>query len=223
MIETPHRTIELMLPSQGGELEALLMLPENERYPTAAIICHPHPLYGGSMHSKVVVTASHAFLDMGIPSLRFNFRGVGKSSGKYDNGIGELEDVRAAMGYMAEKGEKLIIAGHSFGAWMGMKAGCEDPRVKLMIGIGTPVNFVNMDFLRDCLKPRLFVHGTVDRLISVEKVEELCAALPEPKKLVKIEDADHFFTGKLKELSEIVKSLIEEYDNPQSSRMLRRP
>ncbi len=223
MMETPHRTIELMLPSQGGELEALLMLPENERYPTAAIICHPHPLYGGSMHSKVVVTASHAFLDMGIPSLRFNFRGVGKSSGKYDNGIGELEDVRAAMGYMAEKGEKLIIAGHSFGAWMGMKAGCEDPRVKLMIGIGTPVNFVNMDFLRDCLKPRLFVHGTVDRLISVEKVEELCAALPEPKKLVKIEDADHFFTGKLKELSEIVKSLIEEYDNPQSSRMLRRP
>ncbi len=223
MMETPHRTIELMLPSQGVELEALLMLPENERYPTAAIICHPHPLYGGSMHSKVVVTASHAFLDMGIPSLRFNFRGVGKSSGKYDNGIGELEDVRAAMGYMAEKGEKLIIAGHSFGAWMGMKAGCEDPRVKLMIGIGTPVNFVNMDFLRDCLKPRLFVHGTVDRLISVEKVEELCAALPEPKKLVKIEDADHFFTGKLKELSETVKSLTEEYDNPQSSRMLRRP
>lgn len=223
MMETPHRTIELMLPSQGVELEALLMLPENERYPTVAIICHPHPLYGGSMHSKVVVTASHAFLDMGIPSLRFNFRGVGKSSGKYDNGIGELEDVRAAMGYMAEKGEKLIIAGHSFGAWMGMKAGCEDPRVKLMIGIGTPVNFVNMDFLRDCLKPRLFVHGTVDRLISVEKVEELCAALPEPKKLVKIEDADHFFTGKLKELSEIVKSLTEEYDNPQSSRMLRRP
>ncbi len=223
MMETPHRTIEFMLPSQGGELEALLMLPENERYPTAAIICHPHPLYGGSMHSKVVVTASHAFLDMGIPSLRFNFRGVGKSSGKYDNGIGELEDVRAAMGYMAEKGEKLIIAGHSFGAWMGMKAGCEDPRVKLMIGIGTPVNFVNMDFLRDCLKPRLFIHGTVDRLISVEKVEELCAVLPEPKKLVKIEDADHFFTGKLKELSEIVKSLTEEYDNPQSSRMLRRP
>lgn len=223
MMETPHRTIELMLPSQGVELEALLMLPENERYPTVAIICHPHPLYGGSMHSKVVVTASHAFLDMGIPSLRFNFRGVGKSSGKYDNGIGELEDVRAAMGYMAEKGEKLIIAGHSFGAWMGMKAGCEDPRVKLMIGIGTPVNFVNMDFLRDCLKPRLFVHGTVDRLISVEKVEELCAALPEPKKLVKIEDADHFFTGKLKELSETVKSLTEEYDNPQSSRMLRRP
>lgn len=222
-METPHRTIEFMLPSQGGELEALLMLPENERYPTAAIICHPHPLYGGSMHSKVVVTASHAFLDMGIPSLRFNFRGVGKSSGKYDNGIGELEDVRAAMGYMAEKGEKLIIAGHSFGAWMGMKAGCEDPRVKLMIGIGTPVNFVNMDFLRDCLKPRLFIHGTVDRLISVEKVEELCAVLPEPKKLVKIEDADHFFTGKLKELSEIVKSLTEEYDNPQSSRMLRRP
>jgi alpha/beta superfamily hydrolase len=223
MMETPHRTIELMLPSEGVELEALLMLPENERYPTAAIICHPHPLYGGSMHSKVVVTASHAFLDMGIPSLRFNFRGVGKSSGKYDNGIGELEDVRAAMGYMAEKAEKLIIAGHSFGAWMGMKAGCEDPRVKLMIGIGTPVNFVNMDFLRDCLKPRLFVHGTVDRLISVEKVEELCAALPEPKKLVKIEDADHFFTGKLKELSETVKSLTEEYDNPQSSRMLRRP
>ncbi len=223
MMETPHRTIELMLPSQGVELEALLMLPENERYPTVAVICHPHPLYGGSMHNKVVVTASHAFLDMGIPSLRFNFRGVEKSSGKYDNGIGELEDVRAAMGYMAEKGEKLIIAGHSFGAWMGMKAGYEDPRVKLMIGIGTPVNFVNMDFLRDCLKPRLFVHGTVDRLISVEKVEELCAALPEPKKLVKIEDADHFFTGKLKELSETVKSLTLEYDNPQSSRMLRRP
>ncbi len=211
MIESPHTTIELMLPSRAGELEALLMLPENKRYPAAAIICHPHPLYGGSMHSKVVVTASHAFLEMGIPSLRFNFRGVGKSSGKYDSGIGELEDVRTAIVYMAEKGERLLVAGHSFGAWMGMKAGCEDPRVKMMIGIGTPVNFVDMDFLRDCPKPKLFVHGTLDQLIPVEKVEELCAALPEPEKLVKIEDADHFFTGKLDELSGIIRSLTEEY------------
>jgi alpha/beta superfamily hydrolase len=213
MIETPHTTRDFMLPSSAGVLEAELMLPvpEREKYPAAAIICHPHPLYGGSMHGKVVVAMSHAFLSLGLPALRFNFRGVGKSSGKYDNGRGEQDDAMASLEYMKDWGDGLIIAGHSFGAWMSMKAGCEDPRVTMVIGAGTPVNLVNMTFVRDCMKPRYFIHGTRDQLIPMEKVEELYSSLSEPKKLIKMDGADHFFTGKLDELSEIVKSLTKEY------------
>ncbi len=212
-IEPSHKTIELMLPSRAGELEALLTLPvpEPAEDTPAAVICHPHPLYGGSMHTKVVVTASHAFLDLGMPSLRFNFRGVGRSSGKYDEGRGEKDDVRAAINYMAGKYRKLVVAGHSFGAWAGMKAGCEDKSVQMVIGIGTPVNFVDMSFLRDCQKPKIFIHGLLDTLIPVEKVEGFYSGLPEPKNLVKIEGADHFFTGKLDELAGVVHGLAEEY------------
>ncbi|VVB88673.1 Serine aminopeptidase, S33 [uncultured archaeon] len=212
-MEPSHRTVELMIPSPAGKLEALLTLPlpELKKYENAAVICHPHPLYGGSMNSKVVVTASHALLELGLPSLRFNFRGVGRSSGKYDRGVGEVEDIRAAINYMTGMGEKILVAGHSFGAWTGMKAGCRDVRVKIVIGIGTPVNFADMKFLMDCPKPKLFIHGTLDELIPIGKIEELYSELPEPKKIVKIENADHLFTGKLDELSETLISLIKEY------------
>ncbi len=186
------------------------MLPEQLNRSAAAVICHPHPLYGGSMNSKVVVTVSHAFLSMGIPSLRFNFRGVGRSSGKYDNGAGEQDDVRTAINYMAQRHENIIIAGHSFGARVGMKTGCEDRRVQLVIGIGTPVNSVDMSFLVDCPKPKFFIHGTLDKLIPIEKVEELYSALPQPKKLIRIEGADHFFTGRLGELSEAVRYAVSQ-------------
>lgn len=211
MTEKPHKIIEFMLPSPAGELEALLMLPEVEEHAVAAIICHPHPLYGGSMHTKVAVTASHAFLDAGIPSLRFNFRGVGKSSGRYDHGRGELDDIRAAIGYMAQRYERLIVAGHSFGAWTGMKAGCGDGRVQVVIGIGTPAGLVDTDFLLGCTKPKIFIHGTLDKLIPVEKVEKLYSTLPEPKDLNTIDGADHFFTGRLDELADAVREMTEKY------------
>lgn len=208
-----HKTVELILPSLAGKLEAILTLPvpEPRQYKAVAVVCHPHPLYGGTMHGKVVVTASHAFLDLGIPSLRFNFRGVGKSSGRYDNGRGETDDVRAAIDYAASMSEKIIIAGHSFGAWVGMKAGCSDERVKLLIGIGMPAGFGDMDFLRECPRPKLFIHGMVDALILIGKIEKLWQGIPEPKKLVKIEGADHFFTGKLGELAFAVQALTGEY------------
>ena len=210
-MEKAHKTVEVSLPSPSGILEAVLMLPvpESSNYEAAAVVCHPHPLYGGSMNSKVVVTAAHAILEMGIPSLRFNFRGVGRSSGKYDRGIGEQDDVRAAVTYMAGKAEKIIVIGHSFGALAGMRAGCGDARVRMMIGIGTPV--ADMSFLMDCTKPEFFIHGMLDELIPVEEVVTLCGNLPEPKRLIKVEGADHLFTGKLGEVSEAVKNLVREY------------
>jgi alpha/beta superfamily hydrolase len=112
---------------------------------------------------------------------------------------------------MTGKYKRLAVAGHSFGAWAGMKAGCEDESVQMVIGIGTPVNFVDMVFLRDCQKPKIFIHGALDTLIPVEKVEGIYSELPEPKKLVKIEGADHFFTGRLDELAGMVRGLIEGY------------
>ncbi len=208
-----HKTVELSLHSPAGGLEAILTLPfpEHAFYPAVAVVCHSHPLYGSTIHGKVVVTASHAFLDLGIPSLRFNFRGVGKSSGKYDNGRGETDDVMAAIEYAAAISEKIIIAGHSFGAWVGMKAGCRDKRVKMLVGIGTPAGFGDMDFLKECQKPRIFIHGTLDALIPIGKIEKLCREIPEPKRLVKIEGADHLFTGKLDELASAVQKLTGEY------------
>ncbi len=207
MLLENHKTVEILLPSPAGTLEALLEIPDHAECDKAAVICHPHPLYGGSMHGKVVVTAAHAFLDLGIPSLRFNFRGVGKSSGKYDGGIGEQDDVKAAVDYFPGKVEGIIIAGHSFGAWVGMKAGCIDRRVKMLIGIGMPV----VDFFPGCPKPKILIHGTRDELIPLENVEEFHRMLPEPKKLIKIEGADHFFTGKLKILKEAVRDATEAY------------
>jgi len=123
--------------------------------------------------------------------------------------MGEQEDVRAAVNYMAGKAEKIIVIGYSFGALVGMRAGCGNARVRMMIGIGAPV--ADMSFLMDCTKPELFIHGMLDELIPVEKIEKLIRELPEPKRLIKIEGADHFFTGKLGEVSESVKSLVKEY------------
>lgn len=214
-MEHAHTTREITVPFPEGTLEALLTVPVHEfsKGQGAAVICHPHPLYGGTMHSKVVVAAAHTLLELGIPSLRFNFRGVGKSSGTFDYGRGEGDDLRAALAYMVQAypQEKIIVAGFSFGAWIGMREGCRSPKVHLIMGIGTPAQFGSEYFPTNCIKTRLFIHGMLDRIIPLESIEALYSKLPEPKKLVKIEGADHFFTGKLDELSHAVRSLVREY------------
>lgn len=208
-----HKHIEVRVPSPSGGLEAIIELPPVMVHRAVAVICHPHPLHGGTMNSKVVYTAAHAFLDLGIPSLRFNFRGVGKSSGIYDNGTGEQDDVRAALDHMEQlyPNTGIMIAGHSFGAFVGMKAGCLDPRVRLLMGIGMPVGFFDMGFLFSCTKPKLFIHGTHDKLISTDELDQLFTALPKPKDIINIEGADHLFSSRLHELSGAVKRFLDSY------------
>ena len=204
----------LFLNGPSGRLEALLNAGA-ESATLAAVVCHPHPLFGGTLHNKVVFHTMKALNSFGFPVLRFNFRGTGLSEGEHDHGVGEIDDVRTALDWMdAEFQLPLVFAGFSFGAAVGMRAACADARVRAAIGVGTPVAPVaaateeprvyTFEFLHDCSKPKLFVSGARDQFGPRAKLEELVASLPEPKKLVVIEGADHFFEGRLRELRETI-------------------
>jgi uncharacterized protein len=187
----------------------------------AALVCHPHPLFGGTLHNKVVFHTMKALNSFGFPVLRFNFRGTGLSQGEHDRGVGEVDDVRIALDWLdAEFHLPLIVAGFSFGAAVGLRAAQADARARALIGVGTPVAPVaageeeprvyTFDFLKDCVKPKLFVSGARDRFGPREKLEALVASIPEPKKLVVIEGADHFFEGHLHELRETIEAWVKE-------------
>lgn len=175
-----------------------------------ALICHPHPLYGGTMHNKVVFRAAKAALLAGLPTLRFNFRGAGKSVGTFTGGEGEREDVRAALDYLAAHfpGLPICLMGFSFGSWVGLAVGATDPRVSTLVGLGVPANMSDFDFLQDVRKPKLILQGTRDEFGSVAKVSELFDSLPEPKQIHWVEGADHFFAGKLDEVQETLREFL---------------
>ncbi len=204
----------------AGHLEALLHAGA-EGATHAAVVCHPHPLFGGTLHNKVVFHTMKALNSFGFPVLRFNFRGSGLSEGEHDHGVGEIEDVKAALNWLeAEFHLPLVFAGFSFGAAVGLRAACDDTRVRALIGIGTPVAPVaadseeprvyTFDFLHDCTRPKLFVSGARDQFGPRAKLEALVASVPEPKKLVIIEGADHFFEGRLRELREAIEGWVRE-------------
>ncbi|MGB6133773.1 MAG: alpha/beta family hydrolase [Acidobacteriaceae bacterium] len=190
------RTID-DLRSPAGRLEALL----NAGAPTAAyaaLICHPHPLGGGTMHNKVVYHAMKAFQSFGLPVLRFNFRGTELSEGEHDFGRGEQEDVRAALDWLErEYVRPILFAGFSFGAWVGLQACCGDARVHGLTALGLPVRAEGREydygFLGGCTQPKLFISGTRDQYGPMAEVEAAVALAREPKELVCITDADHFF------------------------------
>ncbi len=205
----------LFLDGPAGRLEALL----NEGAPAApyaSLVCHPHPLYGGTLHNKVVFHAMKALNSFGFPALRFNFRGTGLSQGEHDHGQGEQDDVRTALDWLdREFGKPLFFAGFSFGAAVGLRVACADDRVKAAIGLGLPITPLDdrsyeYGFLRDCSKPKLFLSGARDQFASRQKLEELTNPIPEPKKLVIIEGADHFFEGRLREMRDAVESWVRE-------------
>jgi uncharacterized protein len=209
----------IFLDGPAGRLEALINAgAENASH--AALVCHPHPVFGGTLHNKVVFHTMKALNSFGFPVLRFNFRGAGLSQGQHDSGNGEVDDVRVALDWLhAEFPLPLIFAGFSFGAAVGLRASCSDDRVGALIGVGTPVAPVaagleeprvyTFDFLKDCGKPKLFVSGARDQFGPRAKLEALVASVPEPKKLVVIEGADHFFEGRLRELREAIETWLK--------------
>jgi alpha/beta superfamily hydrolase len=217
----------LFLEGPVGKLEALLNAgAANATH--AAVVCHPHPLFGGTLHNKVVFHTMKALNSFGFPVLRFNFRGTGLSQGEHDHGNGEVEDVHAALDWLdAEFHLPLVFAGFSFGAAVGLRAACPDARVKAVIGVGTPVvpvaadteapRVYTLDFLQDCVKPKLFISGARDQFGPRAKLEALVASVPEPKKLVVIEGADHFFEGRLRELREAIEGWVKEAVSHQPS------
>jgi alpha/beta superfamily hydrolase len=204
---TAHESRNFFLSGPAGRLEAILWKPSSGEVPSmAALVCHPHPLFGGTMHNKVVYQAAKSLDALGLPVLRFNFRGAGTSAGQHDKGDGEQGDVRAALDFLADEfpHTPLLLAGFSFGCWVGLRVGCADERVSKVIGLGTPVNSTDFSFLQKCKKPKLFVHGADDKFGDVKKVESLVHSLPGDKHLVVVPDADHFFVGKLDQLNRAI-------------------
>jgi len=205
----------LFLAGPAGRLEALL----NAGSPNAthvAVVCHPHPLYGGTLHNKVVFHAMKALNNFGFPVLRFNFRGTGLSEGEHANGIGEVEDVRAALDWLEREFTlPIVFAGFSFGAAVGLRAAYSDDRVRALIALGLPAipvedRIYDFEFLRTCAKPKLFVSGSRDQFGPAGKLEALVNTFADPKKLVRIEAGDHFFEGRLRELRETIEAWVKE-------------
>ena len=200
------------LTGPAGRIEALLNRG-GAGATHAALLCHPHPVYGGTMHNKVVYHAMKALNGFGLPVLRFNFRGAGSSEGSHDGGRGEVDDVRAALQWLEnEFNLPIIFAGFSFGAAVGLQAACPDPRVEALISLGTPLQVndrsYGYSFLQDCAKPKLFVSGGNDQYGPRAALERLVESVPEPRQLVLVEGGDHFFDGHLPEMRAAIEQWV---------------
>jgi alpha/beta superfamily hydrolase len=209
MADTYHRNFFIAGPA--GRLEALLWTVPVANPSLAAVVCHPHPLFGGTMHNKVVYQAAKALHLRAIPVLRFNFRGAGQSEGEHDRGLGEQDDVRAALDYLALEFPRtpILLAGFSFGSVVGLRVGCADQRVADLIGLGIPVDRSDLTYLRDCAKPKLLIQGGSDQFGSRANVEALYTTLPEPKRLVIVEGAEHFFAGQLEKVRSAIDAWLD--------------
>jgi alpha/beta superfamily hydrolase len=193
----------LFITAPHGQLEAILKEPRDDPpVRGAALVLHPHPLFGGTMHNKVVFRAAAALNEAGLIVLRINFRGVGQSTGEHDEGRGESDDARAGLDYLAENypDHEITLCGFSFGARVGMEVGIADERVARLISIGTPVDKYDFRFLEQCRKPILFVHGEFDEYGNVERLREIVAKIKAPTDLKIIKGAGHFFDEHLDEL-----------------------
>ena len=198
-----------MIAGPVGRLEALLEEPEGGAPRQAAVVCHPHPLHGGTMHNKVVYRVSRGLRSTGSVVLRFNFRGVNMSEGSYAKGTGEIEDARAALAWLRERYPDLpyTLAGFSFGSRVILRLGCSSAGADRLIAVGYPTAYRDFDVLESCTVSKIFVQSTHDQHGPRPDIEALVARLPEPKRLIFIEAADHFFDGALDQLEETIKSL----------------
>ena len=200
-----------------GSLEVLLDEPASggaEVVRAACVLAHAHPLYGGTMHMKVVYQAAKALARLGVPCLRFNFRGVGSSRGMHDGGPGEMADYRAALDFLADRyrGAALWAAGYSFGSWVAWNVALDDARVPVVIGIGLPVTRFDFSPVKDSEKAKFLIHGERDELIPVREIRRFYAELPEPKELAVIDGADHLFDGKSSEVGEAIEDLLKGWE-----------
>ena len=198
----------LFIPASHGRLEAILKEPRTDDARGVALVLHPHPLGGGTMHNKVVFRAAAALNDAGLVTLRINFRGVGQSTGDHDEGYGERDDVRAGLDYLAKNyaDRKITLCGFSFGARVGLEVGLADDRVVRLISIGTPVDKYDFSFLEQCRKSILFVQGEHDEYGNVNRLSELVERVGAhcDARLSVIKGAGHFFNGQLNELKRVI-------------------
>lgn len=207
---------DLLIPASHGHLEAILREPD-VRARGAALVCHPHPLGGGTMHNKVVFRIAAALLDAGLTTLRFNFRGVGASTGEHDDGDGEKQDVLDALDFLTENypDQEITLAGFSFGSRVGTEAAMNDERIARFVSIGTPVDKYDFSHLINIRKPILFVHGDRDEFGSLEHLNELVAKVAEnaDTQLIVFENCGHFFDKHLQQLKNAIHDWVLEKMN----------
>jgi alpha/beta superfamily hydrolase len=205
----------------AGRLEALLDVPAADRVRAAVVFAHPHPQFGGTMHTKAVYQGAKGLTRIGCAVLRFNFRGVGRSAGQFDQGEGEKADFRAALDYMAARypGVQLWAAGFSFGAWVALEVGAEDARVSALIGIAPPVatsvsgQAYTFEGTLASTKPKFFVQGEGDEVCPLEAMWTFYGRLEEPKELVVVDMANHLFEGQAPEVGEALEDLLVDFDD----------
>jgi uncharacterized protein len=183
----------------AGRLEALLEEPEQDDPREAILVCHPHPKGGGTMHNKVVYRMARGLRKSGAVVLRFNFRGVNLSEGEHANGIGEVDDARAALAWLRDKYPDLpySLAGFSFGSRVVLRLACSDAWARRVVAVGFPTKYKDFDYVRQCALPKVFIHSTNDEHGPREDMQQFFDSLPEPKTLHWIEAEDHFFKGAL--------------------------
>ena len=186
----------------AGRIEGLLKFREGREPVALAVICHPHPLYQGTMHNKVVFAAAEAFFGLGCEVLRFNFRGVGLSAGSHDHGKGEVDDTLAAIGFLKERhlGASCHLAGFSFGAGIALQTACRDPLLASVTAVAPSFKFFDATCLSLLSTPKLFLQGMADSICSPEDLRRQYPGFLDPKSVVWFDGADHFFSGRAEEL-----------------------
>ena len=201
--------MSFMIPAGPVQLEAQLREPK-QGLRGAVAVCHPHPVYGGTMDNRVVYRASKAAVEAGYAALRFNFRGAGRSTGQFDQGLGEREDATAAIYWLENRYPALDLAviGYSFGAWVGLDAGYSAPRIKALVGLGLPLNLYDFAFLISNPKPALYLVGTNDEFCSQENLNRFASRLPSTSSLHRIEGTDHFFAGHIEEVQMLITEFL---------------
>lgn len=216
------------IPGPAGRLEALLDEPPPHRQVNseglleaaqpggiraAVVLAHPHPQQGGTMHTKALYQSAKALMRVGCAVLRFNFRGAGASAGAFDSGPGEMADCRAALDFMHHRypDARLWCGGMSFGAWIGLTVGAQDPRVSTLIGIAPPLSRYDFEAVRTSEKPKFFIQGEFDEVCPLKEMRAFYARAADPKELVVIDGADHLFDGKVTEVAEAIEDLFGDW------------
>lgn len=198
--------------TEGLRLEGIISFPPGSDHCPGVIICHPHPQYGGDLNNNVVTAVAKSVAENGFVALRFNFRGVGRSEGNYDNGVGEIEDVQGAIDFLAGTDivevEKIYLVGYSFGAWVGLRAALKEEKVKAIVGITPPTSIFDFGFLLNSSLPKLIIFGDSDPFCPHETTASLFSSLSEPKQMKVIPGADHFLLGREKEVAELVSGFL---------------
>jgi uncharacterized protein len=204
----PRRIESHTLAGPAGDLEALLEEPEDAAPRMCAVVCHPHPLFGGTLHNKVVYRLARGLRHAGIVVLRFNFRGVGRSAGEHAHLEGEIEDARAALGWLRERypGLPYALAGFSFGSRVITRLGCAAEGAAFLMSAGFPTRWGPPDYLENCPSPKIFIQSTHDQYGPRAELEAMYERFAAPKQLHWIEATDHFFAGGLEALEEQVKA-----------------